>query len=123
MGLLRDRAAGDPRSARLHPDGAHAVATLLRDRGVAVERVETAEAVAFRPGSTVFVPVAAALTPDELHRLAGAPGPIVVVGADERRLAVLAPGVTDAPDVEVADRRPACDLLLRLLPATSTSVV
>ena len=92
------------------PDGAHAIATLLRDRGVAVARVETADAIAFRTGSTVFVPVAGALTPDELHRLAGLPGPIVVVGADSPRLAVLAPGVTDAPDVDVADRAPACDL-------------
>jgi hypothetical protein len=98
----------DPRAYT--PDGAHAIATLLRDRGVAVVRVETADAVAFRAGSTVFVPVAGALTPDELHRLAGAPGPIVVIGADAPRLAVLAPGVTDAPDADVADRAPACDL-------------
>jgi hypothetical protein len=92
------------------PDGAHAIATLLRDRGVAVERVETADAVTGRAGSTVLVPVAGALTPEELHQLAGLPGPIVVVGADSSRLAVLAPGVTDAPDVDVADRAPACDV-------------
>lgn len=91
------------------PDGSHAIAALLRDRGVPVHRVLTADAV--RAGdSTVFVPVAAALTPDELARLAALPSQLVVVGAYGDQLLRIAPGVIDGPDVDVAAREPACDL-------------
>jgi hypothetical protein len=96
--------------AAYNPDGSHAVAALLRDRGVTVRRVETVEAVERRTDSTVFVPVAAAFTSDELGRLADLPGRVVVVGALGPDLTALGAAVTDAPEVAVERRAPACAL-------------
>ncbi|MDT7539670.1 MAG: hypothetical protein QOI82_3255 [Actinomycetota bacterium] len=90
------------------PDGAHAIAALLADRGVAVRRVETVADAA--PGGTVFVPIADAFTPDELHQLAGRSGPLVVVGATGSRLDALGSGLTDGPEADVATREPSCSL-------------
>ncbi|MCU1590601.1 MAG: hypothetical protein JWP11_1857 [Frankiales bacterium] len=98
----------DPRA--YNPEGAHAVATLLTHRGVPVRRVETAEAVAGSESTTVFVPIAAALTSSELGQLAGRSGHLVVVGADGAQVAVLGHGLTVAPDVGVEGRSPACTL-------------
>jgi hypothetical protein len=67
------------------PDGAHAITALLHDRNVQVLRVDTAQAVQSRRSSTVFVPIAQALTPGELRLLAGRPGRLVVVGASGPR--------------------------------------
>lgn len=91
------------------PDGAHAVAALLADRGVTVTRVETVEAV--EAGSTVFVPVAAAFTADELRRVAATPpARLVVVGAAGARLDALGRGLRDGPLVDVATRDASCAL-------------
>lgn len=92
------------------PDGSHAIASLLRDRGVQVQRVETVDAVDRRADSTVFVPIAAALTPGEVGRLAGLPGRLVAVGADGPQLAAFESDVTAAPEVAVEGRAPACAL-------------
>jgi hypothetical protein len=111
--LVASYAASGPKDtldpASYTPDGSHAVAALLRARGVPVHRVLTPGDV-HSGDSTVFVPLAAALTPDELGRLASLPSRLVVVGAYGEQLARLAPGVTDGPDVGVERREPACDL-------------
>jgi hypothetical protein len=96
--------------AAYNPDGSHALAALLRNRDVAVRRVETVEAVESRADSTVFVPIAAAFTPDELGHLADLPGRVVVVGAAGPSLVALGAAVTDAPVVAVERRAPACAL-------------
>lgn len=101
----------DPLNPRAYsPQGARAIAALLSDRGVSVHRVETPGAVTGESSSTVFVPLAAALTPDELRRLAGTAAQLVVVGATGPQLDAVAPGTTDGPEVSVEDRAPACDL-------------
>jgi hypothetical protein len=98
--------------AAYNPDGSHALAALLRNRDVAVRRVESVQAVENRADSTVFVPIAAAFTPDELGRLADLPGRVVVVGAAGPSLVALGAAVTDAPVVSVERRAPACALPL-----------
>lgn len=98
----------DPRAYT--PQGAHAIAALLADRGVTVRSVERAEDVEGRADTTVFVPVAAAFTPSELGRLADLPGRLVLVGAYGPQLASVVSGVTDGPDVDIEDRAPACEL-------------
>jgi hypothetical protein len=101
----------DPYDPRAYtPQGTHAIAALLEDRGVSVRRVERAEDVEGREDTTVLVPIAAAFTPSELGRLADLPGRLVLVGAYGPQLPVVVSGVTDAPDVDVDDRAPACDL-------------
>src|SRR4051812_29019583 len=64
---VSDRGELDP--GAYDPRGAHAIAALLSDRGVTVRRVETADAVQPRTGSTVFVPIATSLTAAELAQL------------------------------------------------------
>ena len=98
----------DPRA--YSPDGSHALAALLQSRGVPVHLVETVQAVDRTEDGTVFVPVAAAFTPAELGRLTDLPGRLVLVGACGPQLAAWAASVTDAPDVGVEARAPACDL-------------
>jgi hypothetical protein len=92
------------------PEGAHAIAALLQDRGVVVERVETVDAALATAGGTVFVPVADAFTADELHRLLVRPGRIVVVGASGSRLDALGAGLSEGPAVDVERRTPSCPL-------------
>ena len=100
----------DPRS--FTPQGAHAVAALLAQRGVAVHRLELTSAVEPSQNSTVLVPVADLVSPAELSRLARLPGRLVVVGASGERLRALTTATTDAAPVEVAPRAPACTLPL-----------
>jgi hypothetical protein len=102
------RQALDP--AAYTPDGAHAVAALLEDRGIAVRRVETVEALDSRPDSTVFVPVAEAFSAEELAGLVARAGHVVVVGASGSRLDALGPDLTDDLSVDVETRDPACSL-------------
>lgn len=92
------------------PQGAHAIAALLEDRDVAVRRVETVEALEGATDSTVFVPIADALTSDELGRLAGRAQRLVVVGATGTQLQALAPGLQDESYVDVETRAPSCTL-------------
>ncbi len=98
----------DPRA--YNPEGAHAIAALLQDRGVSVRRVDAPDRVDARADGTVFVPIADALTAEELGRLAGLPGRLVVVGASGSALAAIDSNLAAASDVEVAGRAPACDL-------------
>ena len=108
-------ATGD--GGRLDPDsyttgGSRAVAELLRDRGVPVDRVDTVRAVveASRPDTTVVVPSPEALAPSELSQLADLASPLVVVGADPGALSLLRLDVEAGAPVDVEQRQPACAL-------------
>ena len=94
------------------PEGSRAVAELLRDRGVPVERVDTVDAVtaADRPGTLVVVPTPEALSESELSRIAVLSGSLVVVGADSATLEGLRLPVEAGSEVEVERRQPACAL-------------
>lgn len=110
LGATGDGGRLDPDS--FTPGGSRAVAELLRDRGVPVERVDTVDAVvrASRPDTTVVVPSPEALAPAELARLAGLASPLVVAGADQAALSLLRLDVGAGEPVEVERRRPACAL-------------
>ncbi|MEX2291062.1 MAG: DUF4350 domain-containing protein [Mycobacteriales bacterium] len=104
---------------RLDPDayspaGARALATLLRDRGIPVERVETVEQVvaADDPAATVVVPAPQTLTGSELAGLGGLVAPLLVVGAEQAQLELLGLPVRAGPAVPVERRRPGCTLPL-----------
>ena len=100
VGVLLGVLSATGPGGRLDPDsytpgGSRAVAELLRDRGVPVERVDTVEAVATadRTDSTVVVPFPQALAPSELEQLAGLASSLVLVGPEQ--------GALDALDVPV----------------------
>jgi hypothetical protein len=92
------------------PSGSHAIAQLLRDRGVAVRRVESVEAVVSHPATTVLVPFPEALSADELSRLTTNAGELVVIGATGAGLDALAAAVTAGSPVPVEGRRSVCGL-------------
>jgi hypothetical protein len=94
------------------PGGSRAVAELLRQRGVEVQRVDTVEAAfaADGRGTLVLVPVPEALAPSELERLASLEAELLVVGAGQDALDALDVPVDAGPPVEVARRQPACAL-------------
>lgn len=105
------------RGGRLDPEsftrgGARAVAELLRQAGVPVQRVETVQdvAAADRTDVTVVVPFPQALAAGELEALAGAAARLVLIGASQDVLDVLRAPVDAGPTVEVERRRPACAL-------------
>lgn len=109
------RAGGNSRT--LDPDGvsangSRAIAALLRDRGVAVQRVATVDAAvaAGRTGGpvTVFVPIPARLPPAELRRLPAAGAVLVLIAPQTSVLAALAPQVRPAGTQPVRERPPAC---------------
>lgn len=110
LGATGDGGRLDPDSYT--PGGSRAVAELLRDRGVPVDRVDTVEAVveASRPDTTVVVPSPEALAPSELAQLAGLASPLVVVGADQGALSLLRLDVEAGAPVDVEQRQPACAL-------------
>jgi hypothetical protein len=94
------------------PGGSRAVAELLRQRGVEVDRVETLEAVvaADRPDTTVVVPFPQGLAESEVELLAGLASSLVLIGAGQEVLDVLDVPVDAGPEAEVERRRPACEL-------------
>ena len=95
------------------PGGSRAVAELLRDRGVEVQRVETLDAViaADAPGRLVVVPQPEALAPSELGQLASLESELLVVGADQDALDALDVPVDAGPAVDVERRQAACALV------------
>ncbi len=104
-------------SGRLDPDayspgGSRAIAEVLRDRGVAVTRLDTVEAVvaASRPDRTLVIGVPEALAPGELEQLGRLDAALVVVGARDEQLEALNLPVEARGAVEVDRRRAACDL-------------
>ena len=113
LGLLSAGGRGgrlDPES--FTPGGSRAVAELLRDEGVPVDRVETVDAVvtADRTDVTVVVPFPQALAPSELAALEGLASRLVLVGAEQPVLDLLQLPVEAGPAADVERRRPACAL-------------
>ena len=94
--------------------GSRALAALLRDRGVEVERVTTVAAAlaSANAASTVFVPVPGRVPSDELSRLVAAGGQpaFVLVDPPPALLNALASGVTSSDSADVRPRLPGCDL-------------
>jgi hypothetical protein len=94
--------------------GSRAVAALLADRGVQVERVTTtADAVAelqAAPGSTLFVVIPDLLQEQQINDLAdAAPADIVLMTpSDSPALAELAPGISTGGSVQDEVREPEC---------------
>ena len=94
------------------PEGAHAVVTLLRDRGVEVAIADTLDDVtrAARPDALVLVAETRRIVGDELlDRLAGLPGDRLLVAPDTRARKALAPGVRSGP-ARTFTRQPGCSL-------------
>lgn len=110
LGTTGDGGRLDPDSYT--PGGSRALAELLRDRDVPVDRVDTVSAVleASRPDTTVVVPTPDALADSELAQLAGLASSLVLVGADQRALGLLRLDVQAGAPVEVEQRQPACGL-------------
>lgn len=111
--------AGTGKAGALDPDaydpaGAHALAQLLRDRGVTVTRTDDLPSTSAAAGdaTTVFVPLPQLLSDDEIAALPGLPGRLVVAGAGPRTLEALGLKVSlsGGTSPEVLD--PGCDLTL-----------
>lgn len=92
------------------PSGSRAVAELLRDGGVEVDRVETVQQVLDRDGGdvTLVVPRPEALARAELEQLAGRDGSLVVVAPSDEDLDDLRLPAEVDDAVPVEGRRPAC---------------
>lgn len=106
-------------AAALDPDGvggqgSRAVAVLLGDRGVSVQRVGTVEAARTAARSaggsvTVFLPLPATVPTTQLSRLAGIAGAsLVVIAPDPTALHVLAPEILPGGVAPVRERAPQC---------------
>lgn len=114
LGLLAVITGGG-RSGELDPDaydptGAHALATLLRDRGVTVQRttdVPSTEAAA-TDRTTVFVPLPQLLSDEELGALSALPGNLVVADAGPQVLAGLQRDLQVTGTSSVAALVPGC---------------
>lgn len=108
-------ATGTGTSGNLDPDsyepqGSRAVATVLREAGIGVDRVRTVDEAlaADRPGRTVLLPAPSLLTLAELRRLAARQGRLVVVEPNTEDLTALGLPVRASGVAPVASRRPAC---------------
>lgn len=121
--LLDQRRSGllDPRASS--PDGSRALATLLRDRGVAVDLVTTVGSLAPGAGDVVLVPLPMLLTEAQVARLGQLPSevPLVIVAAAQPVLDVVAPGVRVAGVHDSATRQPACALAPALVAGAATT--
>ncbi|MBS9536192.1 DUF4350 domain-containing protein [Mycobacterium sp. M1] len=93
------------------PQGAHALVTLLRERGVDVTVADTLTDVerSARADSLLLVAETRRIGGDELDRLAGVPGDLLLVAPDARARQTLAPAVRDRGPRLFADD-PDCDL-------------
>ena len=94
------------------PDGAHAAAVLLEDRGVEVRRVtDLPSTVAMAStDSTVFVPLPNLLSTEELEKLRDLPGRVVMAsGVDEEAEVVIGSAEVDG-GIDVKRRSPGCAL-------------
>ncbi|HVE74977.1 MAG TPA: DUF4350 domain-containing protein [Mycobacteriales bacterium] len=98
----------DPES--FTPAGARAVAELLRDRGVAVHRVQSATEVLARrsAGSLVVVPFPGLVSTPDLEQLAELP--LLLIAPEPRELGALGAAVDIAGESDVEVRDPDCSL-------------
>jgi hypothetical protein len=101
----------DPRSAQ--QPGARALAVLLKDRGVDVDRTRTLASTLDRLDDDTMLVVThpSMLTHSHLRKLARAPSPhVVLLEPDEDTLTAFAPGVVPAGDAFPRTREPGCAL-------------
>jgi len=110
-------AQGSGNARRLDPDGtseqgARALAVLLRDRGVAVERIGTVAAAlaGSDTGTTIFLPQPDLLPAQDVAGLAASTGSVVLVSPSGAALEALAPGLGIAGSAPERERLPGCDL-------------
>ncbi len=110
--LTAPRPGGRMDPASTGPNGAHALVTLLRDRGVTVvvaTSVADAEN-AVRPGTLLLFAQTQRVTSDSLlHRLAGIPGDRLLVEPTSPARAALAPGIRRGGG-SGPDTKPGCAL-------------
>ncbi|MGA8546524.1 MAG: DUF4350 domain-containing protein [Mycobacterium sp.] len=110
--LTAPRPGGVMDPASTGPDGAHALVTLLRDRGVTVVvATSIAEAEnAAQPGTLLLFAQTQRVTSDTvLHRLATAPGDLLLVEPTSRARGALAPGIR-SKGASMQDTQPNCAL-------------
>jgi hypothetical protein len=124
IALLKPAAAArgylDP--ANTAPDGTHALADILAERGHQVIRVVTpaaAEAAAGQGGATVVVTNPEFLTRPQLGALALVPGNLVIVEPDAAALTALAPAISTAGATGIGPVRPGCALAAARLAGTA----
>lgn len=114
LAVIQSRASGgplDPQSARR--PGARALAVLLEDRGVDVDRTRTLASTLDRvdDDTTLVVTHPSMLTSSQLEELVRTPAPhVVLLEPDEDTLAVFAPDIVPAGDVFPRTREPGCAL-------------
>jgi hypothetical protein len=111
VALLSLRPSGSLDPDAYDPAGSRAVAELLRDGGVPVDRVGTAPQVLAADGDDVVtvLPAPQGLALAELEQLAELAGSLVVVAPVDDELEALDLPAAVAGEVEVDGRRPACD--------------
>ncbi|MCW2881487.1 MAG: hypothetical protein JWQ95_5587 [Sphaerisporangium sp.] len=99
----------DPADSTL--TGSKALAQILRQRGVRIERVSTIDDVVRLdgPGTQLLVSGSSFLSLDEITSLSRAQADLLVVGP-VRGLSTLAPGITATSEAAVRSREPRCDL-------------
>lgn len=94
------------------PNGARAIAEVLRRQGVDLQRVDTIAAVQERatPQSIVVITEPSALADSELELLGASPAALLVIDADDLQLDSLDVPAETAGVVDVGPRRAACTL-------------
>jgi Domain of unknown function (DUF4350) len=121
IALLRPTAQDgylDPASTL--PDGTHALADILAERGTQVVRVTTATAAAAgRGASTIVVTSPGLLTGSQLTALARTPASILLIAPDRAALTALAPAVTISASVSPRLLQPRCRLTAARLAGTA----
>lgn len=110
--LMSPRPGGRMDANATGPQGAHAVVTLLRERGVEVVVADTVDDAVreARPGGLVLVAETQRVVGEQLlDRLGRLPGDLLLVAPDARARKTLAPGIRSAP-ARIFTHRPDCDL-------------
>jgi hypothetical protein len=111
--LTAPRPGGRLDPASTSPDGARAIVTLLRDRGVDVvvaDDIAAAERAA-RPGTLIVVAQTVYLIDDDvLHRLADLPGDRLLLEPMSRTREALAPAIRLDGGTSLGGAKPACNL-------------
>ncbi|MGO9036251.1 DUF4350 domain-containing protein [Mycobacterium sp.] len=110
--LTAPRPGGRMDPASTGPDGAHALVTLLRDRGVTVvlaTRVAEAESATGSGTLLLFAQTQRVTNDSLLHRLAATSGDLLLVEPTSHARAALAPGIRSS-GASVRDTKPNCAL-------------